>query len=273
MFKSLAGLALLAVASPGHSQGARAPDTIAVQSGGTTLRALLWRPSGKGPFAGILFNHGSGRPRADVARLDPADPQVGILGPVFAAHGYVFLYLFRRGVGLSADRGLNATELMDSAAAAGGSDARNAEQLEVLEGRDLTDAFAALAVLRARPEVKPHDVAVVGHSFGGALSLLMAQRDSTLRAAVDFAGGAASWERSPPLRERLLAAARATRVPVFVIQAANDYSTEPAQALGALQRAKIYPPVGRTAEDGHAFIYSSVAIWQGDVFAFLRERM
>jgi dienelactone hydrolase len=162
---------------------------------------------------------------------------------------------------------------MDSAAAVSGQDGRNAIQLELLEGRDLNDAFAGLATLRARVDVNPHQVAVVGHSFGGALSLLMAQRDSTLKAAVDFAGGAASWDHSPPLRARLLAAARSSRVPIFVVQAANDYSIGPAQALGTLQRAKIFPAVGQTNEDGHAFIYSSTAIWEADVFAFLRDHM
>jgi hypothetical protein len=33
------------------------------------------------------------------------------------------------------------------------------------------------------------------------------------------------------------------------------------------------PPVGETADDGHRFVYLSVATWEPDVFAFLDERL
>jgi hypothetical protein len=62
--------------------------------------------------------------------------------------------------------------------------------------------------------------------------------------------------------------------------AANDYSTEPAKVLGrelqtrgTQHRATIYPAVGTTPADGHNFVYSSVAAWERDVFAFLAEHM
>jgi hypothetical protein len=38
-------------------------------------------------------------------------------------------------------------------------------------------------------------------------------------------------------------------------------------------RVKIYPSVGRTPDEGHSFVYLSVATWEPDVFAFLAERM
>jgi hypothetical protein len=37
------------------------PETVLVHSGPATLHAMLWRPLGRGPFPGILMNHGSGR--------------------------------------------------------------------------------------------------------------------------------------------------------------------------------------------------------------------
>jgi carboxymethylenebutenolidase len=50
--------------------------------------------------------------------------------------------------------------------------------------------------------------------------------------------------------------------PVFFIHAANDYSLAPGEALDArLQRLgkphllKIYPPIGKTADDGTAFFF------------------
>ena len=36
-------------------------------------------------------------------------------------------------------------------------------------------------------------------------------------------------------------------------------------------RVKVYPPVGRSAEDGHDFVHKGIATWELDVFAFLDE--
>jgi len=46
-----------------ESRASDVPQTVEVRSGTLTLRALLWRPPGKGPFPAILLNHGSGRNR------------------------------------------------------------------------------------------------------------------------------------------------------------------------------------------------------------------
>jgi len=262
---------------------ARGPDTVVVRSGALELQALLWRPAGIGPFPAVLFNHGSGHAtstppgrRDQQARVT----QAMTLGPVFARHGYVFLALFRRGAGLSAGQGTNSGDRMDSAFAAAGQDGRNRVQLAMLEADEASDALAGLGFLRGRPEVDPRRVAVAGHSFGGSLTLLVAERDSTLRAAIDFAGAANSWVGSRPLRDRLLTAVRRTTVPVFFIHAANDYSVEPGTSLAAAMeragqphRVKIYPAVGRTPDEGHSFVYLDVAAWEPDVFAFLDAAM
>jgi carboxymethylenebutenolidase len=127
-----------------NSQSAGGPETVVVHNG-ITLHALLWRPPGRGPFPAILLNHGSGRAREDLARLGPYEGQAETLGPVFARHGYAFLFLFRQGVGLSADQGTNAVDLMSSELAVHGEGARNALQLRLLENRELSDATAGLA--------------------------------------------------------------------------------------------------------------------------------
>jgi carboxymethylenebutenolidase len=266
-------------ATRAEGQGLREPDTIVVHSGNLELRGLLWRPRGPGPFPAILFNHGSGRTLRDLERLGPYERQAAVLGSVFASHGFVFLYLFRRGVGLSADQGTSSVILMESAFTAHGQDARNALQLQLLE-TELIDARAGLAFLRTLAQVDARNVAVVGHSFGASLTLLLAERDSSVRAAVLFSGSTASWEHSPELRARLLSAADHTTVPLFITEAANDYSIAPAAALdseltklGKAHQVKIYPPVGQTSDDGHGFIYTSVPIWEQDVFAFLNKYM
>ena len=255
------------------------PETVVIHNGSVTLHALLWRPQGRGPFPAVLLNHGSGRTPEELERLGPYE-QADILGPVFARHGYVFLYLFRRGVGLSADQGSNAVVLMNREFAAHGQGARNALQLQLLETTEMSDALSGLTFLRALPGVDARDVAVIGHSFGGSLTLLMAERESDLRAVVIFSGAGYSWDRSPELRARHLAAVARTAAPIFFIHAENDYSLAPGKALdarlqqlGKPHRLKIYPPIGHTVDDGHAFLYLGVNIWEPDVFAFLDEHM
>jgi carboxymethylenebutenolidase len=267
----------LGLAFSGRAEGATSvgPVTVVVPSGSLKLRALMWRPQGRGPFPAVLFNHGSGH-ASDIAagRGDQRHPE--LLGPVFARHGYVFLYLFRRGDGLSAGQGIPSGDLMDTALATNGQGARNQIQLRLLETDEMNDALAGLAFLRAVPEVEPHRVAVVGVSFGGSLTLLMAERDSTLCAIVAFATAGYSWERSPQLRARLTEAVGRVAVPIFFIHASNDYSVGPGKVLGAEMarlrkpyRVKIYAPVGQTADEGHNFIHLKVATWEPDVFAFL----
>jgi carboxymethylenebutenolidase len=211
----------------------RRPELVAIRSGDATLHAHVWRPAGNGPFPAVLINHGSGRTREDLKRLGPYEQQSETIGPVFIRHGYVCVFLFRRGVGPSTDQGENAIDAMNR-------------------------------------------VAIIGHSFGSSLSVLLTEREPTLRAAVVFSTAGYSWDQSPELRARLLEAARRTTVPLFFLHAENDYSTDSGKSLdaelgkrGKWHQLKIYPPVGRTPDDGHDFPLNSVATWEADVFAFL----
>ena len=265
------------LADRAEGQVARGPDTVVVQSGTLRLRALLWRPQGRAPFPAVLFNHGSGHATGTSARgQDQRHPE--LLGPVFARHGYVFLYLFRRGDGLSVGQGSASGDLMDSALAVRGEEGRNEVQLQLLETGELDDALAGLAFLRSLPEVDSHRLAVVGVSFGGSLTILLAERDSTVRAAVAFATAGYGWVRSAQLRTLLLAAVGRVAAPVFFIHAANDYTIASGTMLGAemarlgkTQRVTIYPAVGLTPYAGHNFIHLQIAKWEPDVFAFLNK--
>ena len=276
----LASLALTFTLATSGGQTSGGPETVTVHNGSVTLHAMLWRPQGRGPFPAILLNHGSGRSREELERLGPYERNAEKLGPVFARHGYVFLYLFRRGVGPSADQGANAVDLMNTEFAAHGQEARNALQLQLLENREMDDTLSALKFLRALPYVDPKDVAAVGHSFGGSLTVLLAERDPSLRAVVVFSGSGYSFDRSPELRTRLLAAVDHITVPIFFIHAENDYSLSSGKVLDARReqigkphRLKIYPPIGHTVDEGHDFLHLGVSIWEPDVFAFLDENM
>ncbi len=276
----LASLALTFTLATSGGQKSRGPETVAVHNGSVTLHAMLWRPQGREPFPAILLNHGSGRSREELDRLGPYERNAETLGPVFARHGYVFLYLFRRGVGPSADQGANAVDLMNREFAAHGQEARNALQLQLLENRDMGDALSGLKFLRALPYVDAGDVAAVGHSFGGSLTVLLAEREPNLRAVVVFSGAGYSFDRSPELRARLFTAIDRIAAPVFFIHAENDYSLSSGKVLDARRertgkphRLKIYPPIGQTVDDGHDFLHLGVSIWEPDVFAFLDENM
>ena len=112
-------------------------------------------------------------------------------------------------------------------------------------------------------------LAIVAHSFGGSLTILQVQRERHLRAARIFSGAGYSWDRSPELRARLLSALAHIQAPVFFIHAANDYSINPGKAmdarleqLGKPHHLDIYPPTGRTPDDGHNFLFLGVSVWK-----------
>jgi Dipeptidyl aminopeptidases/acylaminoacyl-peptidases len=110
---------------------------------------------------------------------------------------------------------------------ANGEEARKDLQLRLLTTDHLDDVIAGLSFLKKLPRVDANRIAIAGH-FGGQLTLLAAERDSSVRAAVTFGAAAGSWEDWPELRERLLSAVRKTSAPLMLIHASNDYSTAPA---------------------------------------------
>jgi dipeptidyl aminopeptidase/acylaminoacyl peptidase len=161
-----------------------------------------------------------------------------------------------------------------------GKEARQHLQFVLATTDHLDDVMTAFSFLKTVPDVDAKHIAIIGHSFGGQLALLAAEHDNALRAVVTFAAASGSWERSPELRERLLAAVNKATAPIMLIQAANDYSTAPSYALAdELTRqqkshlVKIYPPVGKTSENGHNFLYLAIPQWEGDVFRFLDEHV
>jgi len=242
---------------------------VIVRSGSLKLHAFLFRPKGHGPFPAVLFCPGSGQP-----------PSPNALGRLFAQHGYVFLALYRSGQALSSTQGEESAAVVTRERTSKGDDAANQLQLRLLEGEQLDEERNGLAVLRSLPGVDSNRVAIVGHSFGGSLALVLAAEDPHIRAVISFGGGAASWVRSSYLRESLTSAVRKLASPVFFIYADNDYSTAPGKALDAEMASqgkshllKIYPPFGQTPGEGHSIIYLSMGTWEKDVFDFLREHL
>lgn len=256
------------------------PQIVEFSSANLHLKGYLWKPSGRGPFPAVLFNHGSGGADAMQTAGMPIGEAAEIFSSLFVKHGYASFYPCRRGHGLSADQGEFIQDALKKQEAGNGIEGRQKLQFSLLEGPHLDDTLAALAFLKSVPGINAQRIAVVGHSFGSQLALLDVERDSSLRAAVTFGAGANSWEKTPELRERLLSAVSKAKAPIMLIHAANDYGTAAGRDLAAeLERLhrphslKIYPAVGKTADDGHNAVYSAIGLWEADVFDFLDKNV
>jgi dienelactone hydrolase len=267
---------LLTPAAFGQSSSPASPQTVDFPSGNVYLKAYFWKPSGPGPFPVVLFNHGSGGEDAAHTAGMPITEAAERLAPLFLKHGYAFLYPFRRGQGLSSDQAPFMQDLLKREEAAHGTEARGHLQDGPILTDHLQDVLAALSFLKARPDIDPHRIAIAGHSFGGLLTLLAVEREPAARAAVTFAAAANSWGRSAEIRERLRASVGETSAQLMLIYAENDFSTEPGKGLDEeLTRLhkphvlKIYPPVGKTRDEGHNLLYLAISQWESDVFQFL----
>ena len=180
-------------------------EIVSFPSGQLTLKGILYKPDGDGPFPAVLFNHGSGQ---DYGR------QIEALGPVFTSRGWVFFAPYRRGQGLSASAGPYIVDQMNAAEKAGGTQARSTTMVRLLETDHFEDQMATLVWLRKNPFVAGKHVAVAGNSFGGIQAMLGAERGSYC-AAVNSAGAAQTWESSPDVQSLMLRSARNSKVPVF----------------------------------------------------------
>ena len=167
---------------------AAAPEPVEFSSGALRLHGLLWKPAGAGPFPAVLFSHGSGGATPDETAGLPITEAAARLAPLFTRRGYAFFYPFRRGQGASADA---------ASAAAESSRARNgpmerklgsACRTGLLQTEQLEDVLAALAFLKEAPGIDRSRLVLVGHSFGGQLTLLAAAHDPTVPGSRDLRG-------------------------------------------------------------------------------------
>jgi len=195
IFALLLSSAVFAQSPSSSTQQAVAPQIVEVPSGALHLKGYLWKPARAGTFPAVLFNHGSGADDAQHSAGQTMAEAAAVLAPIFLRHGYVFFYLCHRGQGLSADQGPFTQDLLKQAQARG-AEARRQLHYQLIIGGQLDDALAGLAFLKTAPGVDTKRIAIVGHSFGGMLTLLSGDHDSSIRAEVSFSAGAMSWRAS-----------------------------------------------------------------------------
>jgi dienelactone hydrolase len=242
------------------------PELIEFKSGDLDLRGFIWKPSGEGPFPGLLWNHGS----------EKSPGSVETVAPYFVSKGYVFFVPHRRGQGRSPG-----PYIMDELSMTGSrlSDERGRREIELHETH-LEDQLAALEYLQNLTFIDRNRIAVMGFSFGGIQTMLAVERGPGYRVAVNCSGAAETWRGSSALRSRLTAAASKATMPVFFLQAENDHDLTPNRVLseevrkaGQPEEAKVYPPFGSGPRECHSFCVRGTETWGPDVLKFIERHL
>ena len=135
---------------------------------------------GRGPFPAVVTLTGSGAHYRDGNRT-PEHPYRPFrqIAERLAECGVATLRLDDRGVGEST----------------GDANAATAEDT-------VADAAAALAFLRARPEIDPRRVGLIGHSYGGEIAPMVAAPDPAVAAVVLLAGPARPFRETMRYQHR-----------------------------------------------------------------------
>jgi len=231
-------------------QPVAAAETVSFTSGSKTLHGLLYKPTGRGPFPTVLYNHGSAPGLLNNQAFD-------LIAPHFTAHGWAI------------------EDEIEAAHKRGGLPLAVETMVRLLSTEQLQDQMAALTWLKQQPFVKPSQIAAMGNSFGGIETVLGVAHGSYC-AGVDASGAAESWDTAPELQNLMLDAVRHAKAPILFFQAENDHTLEPSRTLHAAMEAthkpadiRIYAPYGNTPQDGHSFAYRGADIWFDDVFHFI----
>lgn len=188
----------------------------------STARAVLFRPSGEGPFPLAVIAHAS--TQNVLRRAQMPQPEYRALAASLVARGFAVLVPERPGHGAGGKYLENQ----------GGCD----EADYARAGRATADEItAAIGLLRKQPFIRPDGVVVIGHSAGAWGALALAGEDpKSIAAIIAFAPGRGGHANDLPGKvcapHTLIAAARefgrAARVKVTWLVAANDSYFAPA---------------------------------------------
>ncbi len=142
---------------------------------GVTLACTLTEPEGPGPFGGVVLVTGSGPEDRDEAVF--GHRPFFVLSDALTRAGVAVLRCDDRGVGRSTGAFAGATTF------------------DVVD-----DTLAELAELRARPEILPHRVGLLGHSEGSLVAAIAATRSKDVAFLVLLAGPALPGDETMDLQ-------------------------------------------------------------------------
>jgi dienelactone hydrolase len=241
--------------------------SVGFPSSGLTLRGWIFKPAGNGPFPAVVWNHGA-------EKTPSARPELGLF---CNQHGYVLFVPVRHGHNPSPGEYFGDT--IQDYIMSGVDRASIQKKVVALAEESNEDVVAALSWLKKQSDIIPDEIVVAGVAYGGLQSLLAAERGLDLRACIAFSPVAMSWGNRE-IRQRTIEAVQRCKVPMFLLQAENDYTLAPSDMLGPIihekggaNQAKVYPAFGTThaeGEIGFACWEEGIKVWGSDVLEFLR---
>jgi len=241
-------------------------EMVRYPAGEFQLPGYLYKPDKAGKLPAVLWNHGS-------EKMPIGHPG---LARFYTSNGFAFFMPIRHGHGnapgkyiVDLQREFKEKEPDNLVAW------KNDVKLHELYNADV---IAAVKWLKSQPFVDPDRIIMTGVSYGGIQTLLAAEKGEGVRGFIPFAPAAMSFANTE-LQERLKLAVKNAKAPVFLLQAENDYNIGPSKILapilehrGSPNRSKVYPPFGKTNQEGHgAFACWSLGItgWGTDVLDFI----
>lgn len=255
------------------------------------LKGWLYLPGGKSIAAStaglplLVFIHGSSTGTV----THPTE-----MARYFTGQGYAFFALHRRGHGDSTGRNLDFPTCSGCTPTQAHLKELGYQQDQTFEVRHAIKHLLTLKNSPAAKLVDPAQIAFMGHSYGGDITLFSDELDLGQKTAVSIAAGSESWaaydnedgtinDASPSITKLKNAVAAHTE-PLMFLEPTNDCSTRPLVVLSKVvgDQGKPYEatlfgrvPNVSTCEDAHVgFVtrHSEVFSWGPSVRAWLHRQ-
>jgi dienelactone hydrolase len=255
-----------------------------------TMRTLVFKPQGPGPFPVLLYAHG--RPAYASQRTQLVHPMSYSHVRYWLATGYAVVAPIRPGYG-AASGGTGGVDVESSGAgySSSGQCLRSPQPARTAQAA-MQAQRAALDWVRQQPWAKANHIVLEGQSVGGLATVaLCAASPPGVKGCINFSGGAGGDPVHAPGRlcapeqttQLMRGYGHTTQVPSIWLYAANDlyWGAEPprqwhaafAQAASATAPPSLStfvqtPPVG---SDGHSLLRAGSAQWGPPLAAWLRK--